>query len=95
MSVQRESVSISMMKGQSSHSFCFAMSTGFMSFDMSIHRAKGTDLQKIPVLLHEVLLHDVKVGMWCAMSVKKNTWSYIFPDHEFTVISYIHSDATF
>jgi hypothetical protein len=60
---------------------------------MSIHRAKGIDLQKIPVLLIEVLLHDVKVGVWCAMSVNRITGAIFFLTMN-SVINYIHSDVT-
>ena len=56
---------------------------------MSIHRATGTDLQKIPVLLHEVPLHDTKVSVWCAMTTTRKTGTTFFPDHEFTLVSYI------
>jgi hypothetical protein len=88
ISMQRcwESVITSMLKGQTSHSFCFAMNTGFISFNMSIYRAKVINLQKIPVLLHEVLLHDVKIGVWCAMSVNRITGATFFS------WPWIHSD---
>ena len=49
---------------------------------MSTNRATDTDLQKIPVLLHEVPLHDVKDGVLCAMSVSRITGAFFFPDHE-------------
>lgn len=46
---------------------------------MSTNRATDTDLQKIPVLLHEVPLHDVKDGVLCAMSVSRITGAFFFP----------------
>jgi len=75
-----------MMKGQTSYSFCFALNTDFISFNMSVHRATCNDLQKIPVLLHEVPLHDVKDGVLCAMSVNRISGAFFFRDHEITVI---------
>jgi len=45
---------------------------------MSIHRATGIDLQEIPVLPHEVPLHDVKDGVLCAMNVNRITGDIFF-----------------
>jgi hypothetical protein len=33
-----------------------------------------------PIVIHEVLLHDVLAGVWCAMIARRILWSIFFPE---------------
>jgi len=40
-------------------------------------------------------LHDVKVGVWCAIGAARLLDVYFSGEHMFTLLCYIHSDTIF
>jgi hypothetical protein len=47
------------------------------------------------LLIHEALLHDVKGGMWCAISATRNIGPIFFRETIFKPICYTHSYTIF
>lgn len=52
-----------MMDRITPYSFCLAIKLGFISVDMQTLR-----IQENLMLIHGVPLHNVKIGVWCAIS---------------------------
>jgi hypothetical protein len=50
----------------------FSDEAWFHLSDVWTHRITGTDLQKITAVIHEERSHDVKIGIWCAISATRN-----------------------
>lgn len=67
------------------HSFCLVTKLGFhlnwnMDWQNNIYWPAGHF-----VLIHELPVHDIKVGVWYAVSVTRFIGSFLFPgDHKFT-----------
>jgi hypothetical protein len=48
-----------------------------------------------PVLIQKVPLHDIKFGVWCAMSANKIVEPIFYGDHELTTVCSTYSDPSF
>jgi hypothetical protein len=51
---------------------------GFFSADMGTLRVTGTGLQINPMIIQQVAVHDVKFGVWCAVSAGGITRTIFF-----------------
>ena len=54
------------------------MELGFFSVDMWTFRVTGTGLQINPMIIQQVAVHDVKFGVWCAVSAAGITKTFFF-----------------
>ena len=45
--------------------------------------------------MYKMQLHDILIGLWCAVSATKIIGLFVTRDHKFTTICYTHSDAMF
>ena len=53
------------------HSVLLLWRLVFVKWTWNILRKAGTGAQKIQDLIHELHLHDEKIGVWCAMSARR------------------------
>lgn len=63
-----------MLEKQTLHSFCLIIKLGFISADVYILKVTRTDRSVENLrLICKVPLHDVMVGMWCAVNAIRIT----------------------